>query len=81
MPKGWVKVGDEWNPTKCRKTSGIEYNVWYIERYGDKPVGTEMTVCTRTPTPEGWKETGRKWNPTTCHPNDFDNVKTIKRVE
>ena len=83
LPKGWAKTGDTWNPTKCRNTSGIEYNVWIIERYNDKPAGAEMEVCSVTPTPEGWAETSTRWNPTTCgHPSSIiNNVKKIKKAK
>lgn len=82
LPRGWLKVGDRWNPTKCGNPSTVVYNVWEVERYTNKPVGAEMEVCADTPTPSGWVEVSARWNPTTCgHPTGIsDNVKKIKRV-
>ncbi|HWS55516.1 MAG TPA: hypothetical protein VN228_15365 [Pyrinomonadaceae bacterium] len=82
LPRGWVKVGDRWNPTKCGNPATIVYNVWEVERYTNKPVGAELEVCADTPTPSGWIEVSARWNPATCgHPTGIsDNVKKIKRV-
>jgi hypothetical protein len=82
LPRGWLKVGDRWNPAKCGNPPTVVYNVWEVERYTNKPVGAEMEVCADTPTPRGWVEVGARWNPTTCgHPTGIeDNVKKIKRV-
>lgn len=82
LPRGWVKVGDRWNPSKCGSPATIVYNVWEVERHTNKPVGAEMEVCADTPTPAGWIEVSARWNPATCgHPTGIsDNVKKIKRV-
>lgn len=82
LPRGWLKVGDRWNPTKCGSPVTIEYNVWEVERYTNKPLGAEMEVCAEMPTPEGWEQVSVRWNPTTCgHPTGIvDNVKKIRRV-
>lgn len=82
LPRGWVKVGDRWNPSKCGSPATIVYNVWEVERYTNKPVGAEMEVCADTPTPAGWVEVSARWSPATCgHPTGIsDNVKKIKRV-
>ncbi len=83
LPRGWIKVGDRWNPAKCGNPTSITYNVAEIERYNDKQLGAEMDVCADTPTPDGWEESGKRWNPTTCgHPTSIvNNVKRIKRMK
>jgi hypothetical protein len=82
VPRGWVKVNDRWNPTKCGSPTSIVYNVWEVERYANKPVGAEMEVCADAPTPPGWAEINSTWSPTKCgHPTKIvDNVKRIKRL-
>ncbi|MBK6877863.1 MAG: hypothetical protein IPG99_15820 [Ignavibacteria bacterium] len=40
IPNGWVKINDSWNPTTCGNPTSISYNVWLIERYDDKPIGS-----------------------------------------
>lgn len=49
VPAGWIKVNDRWDPMACGKPSSIIYNVWTIERYSDKPVGSVMNTCFGTP--------------------------------
>jgi hypothetical protein len=81
VPSGWIKVNDQWDPTKCGNPTSITYNVWTIERYNDKPKGTVMNACSDTP-PSGWTRTDQQWNPTKCgHPtSNVKNIMTIKRL-
>src|SRR5688572_3111824 len=66
VPRGWVKINDRWNPTKCGSPTKIIYNVWEIERVTNKPVGAEMEVCADTTTPPGWAVINSTWVPTKC---------------
>lgn len=81
MPAGWLKISGQWDPTSCGKPTSIHENVWYIERYDNKPVGSVMTVCAQ-PIPNGWVKIGGSWNPTMCgSPSSIhDNVIQIKRL-
>ncbi len=81
IPSGWIKVNDAWNPTVCGNPSNISYNVWTIERYDNKPVGSTMQACA-APVPSGWAIVGSNWNPTACgHPSSISNNRmTIKRL-
>jgi hypothetical protein len=82
IPLGWIKVNDDWSPTSCGNPSSLTYNVWYIERYDDKPVGSTMRVCSSASTPPGWVDINYDWSPTSCgHPSSItNNVKYIRRV-
>jgi hypothetical protein len=82
VPSGWILVNDQWNPTSCGNPTSIVYNVWIIDRYDDKPVGSVMSACAAAPTPSGWIIVNTQWNPTTCgHPTSIvNNVKQIRRV-
>ena len=83
VPEGWIKVDDHWNPTSCGNPTSIQYNVWTIARYDDKPIGARMTVCSSTPPPIGWVVVGTAWDPTKCgHPTSIiQNMNIIKRVK
>ena len=45
LAAGYIKVNDEWNPTTCGNPTSIIYNVWIIDRYDNKPVGSTMKAC------------------------------------
>lgn len=81
LPTGWLKIGGQWNPTQCGNPTHIYENVWLIERYDNKPVGSVMTVCAQ-PIPSGWVKIGGSWNPTACgSPTHItENVIKIKRL-
>lgn len=81
LPQGWLKIGGQWNPTTCGNPTSIYENVWLIERYSNKPVGSVMTVCAQQ-IPSGWVKIGGSWNPTTCgSPSTIrENVIQIKRL-
>jgi len=82
VPEGWIMVNDHWSPTSCGNPTSITYNVWTIERYSGRPIGSTMRVCAGAETPEGWVEIDRTWSPTRCgHPTSItNNVKVIRRV-
>lgn len=82
VPEGWIKIDDEWSPSSCGNPTGITYNVWLIESYNDKPVGSQMRVCASAPTPRNWVEINNEWSPSSCgHPTGImNNVKIIRRV-
>lgn len=81
MPTGWLKIGGQWNPTTCGNPTTIYENVWLIERYDNKPVGTVMTICAQQ-IPSGWVKISGGWNPTMCgSPSTIqENVIQIKRL-
>lgn len=82
VPQGWIKVNDEWSPISCGRPPRIVGNVWIIESYNDKPVGSVMRVCASAPTPTNWVEINNEWSPTSCgRPSRIvNNVKIIQRV-
>lgn len=82
VPRGWIRTNDRWDPTTCGKPTTISYNVWTIEKYHGRPVGSIMRVCSDI-IPRGWVMIDSMWNPTMCgHPTAMTkNVMTIKRVE
>lgn len=83
VPASYIWVDDRWDPSQCGNPSSITYNVWTVEKYGDKPVGSTMSACDAAPTPTGWVKISDKWDPQRCgHPSsNIKNVKTIKRLE
>ncbi len=82
VPPGWIKVNDDWSPTSCGNPSYITYNVWLIEQYDNKPVGSTMRVCASAQTPAGWVDVDYDWSPTSCGRPSYitDNVKYIRRI-
>lgn len=77
FPSGWIQTDDDYSATTC--PSSVTYNVWQIDRYDNKPVGSFMTVCSDAATPSGWTVTNTGWSATTCG-HTSGGVKTIKRV-
>ena len=79
---GWIKINDEWSPNSCGNPSAITYNVWVIEQYDNKPVGTVLQACSG-PVPPGWEVIGAIVAPGACgHPTDFStNIMTIRRMK
>jgi hypothetical protein len=82
VPRGWIKVDDDWSPTSCGSPTSITYNVWTIENYAEKSINAVMEVCAGAPTPAGWVEEDRFWSPTRCgHPTSIvHNIKRIRKV-
>jgi len=79
IPFGWIKISDSWDPGSCGRPSDLVYNVWLVERYNKKPVGSTMEAC-RGPVPTRWFLVSTRSIPGICHPNGtFDNIMTIKR--
>lgn len=81
IPAGWIVVNDAWNPTTCGKPAGIMSNVVTIERYDNKPAGSQMRACSGT-VPRGWVIVSTAWSPGTCgRPASIsNNVMTIKKL-
>jgi hypothetical protein len=81
IPSGWIKIDDSWDPGSCGQPSNVVYNIWLIERYSKKPVGSTMEAC-KGPVPTKWILVSTRAIPGICHPNGtFDNVMTIKRAK
>ena len=80
IPSGWIKIFDSWDPGSCGRPSDVVYNIWLVERYTKKPVGSTMEVCSgRVPT--GWVLVSTRSIFGICHPNGtFDNVMTVRRA-
>lgn len=86
VPAGYIKVDDRWDPTICGNPTTITYNVWILNYYADRPVGSTIEVCGDAPTPTGWSVYGRIWNPKKCHrasspSGSTENVNRIRRVK
>ncbi|HUJ16379.1 MAG TPA: hypothetical protein VL197_00115 [Nitrospirota bacterium] len=81
VPAGWLRIDDRWDPAKCGSPVAVTNNVWMIERYDNKTVGSVMTVCADT-VPNGWSIIAQKWDPTKCgKPTMYtENIMTIKRL-
>src|SRR5437868_2023247 len=74
VPNGWIKINDEWSPGSCGNPTSIIYNVWLIESYADKSVGSVMRVCASAQTPANWVEINNEWSPSSCgHPTSITN--------
>jgi hypothetical protein len=86
IPAGWILVDDMREPTMCGGTNVSalnSYNVWAIERYDNRPVGTVIEVCASVLTPEGWQLVDVFRDKEVCgHPGDVfvANVKRIRRI-
>ena len=86
IPYGWILVDNMREPSLCdgqNPQSLNLYNVWAIERYDNRPVGTTIDVCASTPTPEGWAMIDVYRDKDTCgHPTDpfQPNMKRIRRT-
>lgn len=86
IPDGWVLVDDVRDPSQCEGSNPSAlrlYNVWVIERYDDRMVGTVIDICAATPTPEGWELVDVYRAKELCgHPDSalVVNVKRIRRI-
>lgn len=86
IPVGWVLVDDTREATMCGGDNPAAlnaYNVWALERYDTRPVGTVIVMCASMPTPPGWTVVDVYRAKDACgHPDEaFDvNVKKIQRT-
>lgn len=80
-PTGFIKVNDDWDPTRCGNPSSITYNISSFQRYDNKPVGTSLQVCASAAAPMGWTDGSFSWDPNRCgHPSSVtNNIKIITR--
>lgn len=81
VPAGFIKVNDDWDPTKCGNPSSITRNISFYQRYDNKSVGFTLQVCAGAPTPAGWTDGATSWDPNKCgHPSSItQNMKLITR--
>lgn len=85
IPSGWILVDDVKDATTCRGDNPAilnTFNVWAIEKYEGRPVGTLMDVCATAPTPKGWVLVDVYRDKATCgHPQESwgANVKRIRK--
>mgnify|MGYP001810156306 CR=1 FL=1 len=86
IPSGWILVDDAKDAASCGGSNPAvlnTFNVWAIEKYEGRPVGTVIDVCATTPTPKGWVLVDIYRDKSTCgHPQDNwgANVKRIRRA-
>jgi uncharacterized protein YbdZ (MbtH family) len=86
VPAGWVLVDDLRDRNSCdgQNPAAVNaYNVWAIEKFQDRPVGTEIEVCAASPTPAGWVIVDVYRDKDACgHPSELfiANVKKIRRT-
>ena len=86
IPEGWVLVDDVRDPAQCEgaNPSALRlYNVWVIERFDDRMVGTIIDICAATPIPDGWALVDVYRAKELCgHPDAAltVNVKRIRRI-
>ena len=86
IPAGWILVDDMREPTMCsgeNLTVRNSYNVWAIERFDNRPIGTVIEVCASAITPDGWTLVDIFRDKEACgHPADpfTPNVKRIRRM-
>ena len=77
-PAGWVRVNDEWDPSRCGHPSSIVNNRTYIHRIAS--FETVLEICADQAVP-GWTVVQTSWNSGKCgHPTlPMQNVWTIRR--
>ncbi|GAC1477756.1 MAG: hypothetical protein NVS1B4_20880 [Gemmatimonadaceae bacterium] len=87
VPAGWVVVTDTRDPSMCTGDQSAatvnSYNIWAIERFDDRPVGSVMEICASSPSPDGWQLVDVYRSHERCgHPDELfaTNVKRIKRL-
>ena len=87
LPAGWIVVTDTRDPSMCTgdqsATTVNSYNIWAIERYDDRPVGSVMEICASSPAPDGWQLVDIYRSRERCgHPDEpfAANVKRIRRA-
>ena len=86
IPPGWVLVDDVRDPDQCEGSNPTAlrlYNVWVIERFDDRMVGTVIDICAATPIPDGWALVDVYRAKELCgHPDAplTVNVKRIRRI-
>jgi len=81
VPEGWIVVDERHDDSKCGPNYTTIQNVWILEKYGDRKVGSIMDVCNFNPTPKGWVEIDHRHDSSACSPNmQGTNVKAIKRL-
>lgn len=86
IPSGWILVNDMRDPGSCGgdvPATLNAYNVWSIEKYDGRPVGTVIDVCAAAQTPPGWVIVDVYRDRDLCgHPDGLftANVKRIRRA-
>lgn len=86
IPSGWILVDEAKDAKSCGGENPAvlnTYNVWAIEKYEGRPVGTLIDVCAATPTPKGWVLVDIYRDKSSCgHPQEgwTANVKRIRRA-
>jgi uncharacterized protein YbdZ (MbtH family) len=90
IPDGWIKVNTANDQASCgNPSSGTVQNIWVIEQYAGRPIGTRIWVRGDTPLfplpadlPAGWVEKDRKNDLFGCgRPDTVILLNMIERVE
>jgi len=82
-PAGFIKVNDEWDPSKCGSPSSSSIrNVCTYQRYDSWPVGTTLQVCSSAPVPAGWVKVtnSEQWDPTRCGAPTSNTSKNVMQI-
>ena len=69
LPAGFVAVNCLIDSSRCNGFIGMTVsNVWVIERFTDRPIGTTLDICDdlTNPIPSGWSVVSRFKSPTQC---------------
>ena len=86
IPAGWVKVDVITSPGTCgNETPGasLDGNVWVLELYTNKSVGSAMSICADQATPPGWQTLGIASSSGQCAAGGSGpgNIKSIVRTD
>jgi hypothetical protein len=81
---GYILSDTYYSPNTCGSPPTVSYNVWILESYFDKRVGSQMHVCNSTRNPSGWVTVTTYFSLTRCGPPPpsitNSNVRVIQRV-
>lgn len=86
VPTGWIVTDDGRDRQMCggdNQATFNSYNVWVIERYDNRAVGSVMEICAAAPIPTGWVLVDIYRLKEKCgHPEDVFsvNMKRIRRT-
>jgi hypothetical protein len=87
VPSGWIVTDDGRDRQMCSGDNPAlfnAYNVWVIERYDNRAVGSVMDICAAAPVPTGWVLVDIYRLKEKCgHPEDVFavNMKRIRRTQ
>jgi hypothetical protein len=86
IPSGWIQVDFYTSYSTCGNGgfgNPIQNNVWVIDSYYDKAIGSSMSVCGLQATPSGWETLRFETTGSQCYYGSSvpsNNIKIIRRV-